>query len=183
VFTANTTGTAVILFNNGNGAADDYTISGLVVKQIGAVIYLPLDEGIGYQLADASTNALHALATTTGVSHLLPRNSLRGVIRATTSTNGNQQLAGGALIPNSGKAVIRSWFITNVTGGACTVTLGRGSGDNRYVASQALGTGAGSVTTITTFADASTGGFTELWCTSNTTNVLRHTIQYETYDQ
>lgn len=64
----------------------DYTISDLEVYQIGAVVHLALDEGIGYQLHDASTNKLDAVMTTTGVHHLVPKRE--GYVRQTHQWTG-----------------------------------------------------------------------------------------------
>lgn len=41
----------------------------LSIKQVGAIVHLSLDEGIGYQLHDSSSNALDAVMSSSGVSH------------------------------------------------------------------------------------------------------------------
>lgn len=79
-----------LLFRRPNGGTDvDFTIDTLVVTPLGAVVHLPLDDGIGYQLHDASSNKLDAVMTTTGVSHLAQRD--RGYVRGTLTWSGTHE--------------------------------------------------------------------------------------------
>jgi hypothetical protein len=66
-----------------------YTLANLSVTRVGAVVHLPLDDGIGYQLHDESTNKLDAVMTTTGVSHILPRR--RGYVRGSLTWAGTHE--------------------------------------------------------------------------------------------
>lgn len=45
----------------------------VMLHQVGAVVHLALDDGIGYQLHDQSTNKLDATRSVSGVSHLIPK--------------------------------------------------------------------------------------------------------------
>ncbi len=65
------------IYFGGNGF--NGSIDNVVVRQVGAVAHYSLDEGIGYQLHDASTNKLDAVMTITGVAHLVPQR--RGYVR------------------------------------------------------------------------------------------------------
>jgi hypothetical protein len=77
------------------------SVDNFSVKQIGAVCHLPLNDGIGYQLHDESTNKLDAVMTTTGVAHLIPQR--RGYVRGTLTwagTHEGKSLLGQRALPD-----------------------------------------------------------------------------------
>lgn len=74
---ANVAATTSIYFKNINAV------------QIGAVVHLPLDDGIGYQLHDASTNQLDAVMTTSGITHIIAKRD--GYVRGTLTWAGTHE--------------------------------------------------------------------------------------------
>ncbi len=154
-------------------SASNFTISGLLGKLRGALVYLGLDDGLGLQPQDASTNRLHALMSATGVTHIAP---LYGParVRTTTNTNGNQQLLGGTALPATCQILrVRARAQT----GTPSVTLGTASGGSQVVASVALST------TWKDLTIALTGGIvssaSSLWAGSGTTDVVEWDIHWE----
>ncbi len=145
----------------------------VVWSQVGAIMHLPLDEGYGYEMKDSSTNKLHAVITTSGVSHVIAQNRPHH-FRGTTNTNGNQQMLGQVLIPaNSQILRVRARAQTNTP----TITIGNASGGAQIVASVALST------TWKDLTIALTGGIcssdTSIWIGSNSTDVVEIDITAE----
>ncbi len=154
-------------------AGDVFYLKNITLTQIGAVVHLPLDDGLGFELQDVSTNRLHALMATTGVSHIAP---LYGParVRTTTNTNGNQQLLGGTVLPALCQIIrVRARAQTNTP----TVTFGTASGGSQVVASVALST------TWKDLTIALTGGIvtsaSSLWAGSNSTDVVEWDVTWE----
>ncbi len=139
--------------------------------QLGAVVHLTCDDGVGYQLLDASANKLHAIVYNQGITHMVPAQA--GRVRYTTSTNGNQQILGQQALPANAR--IRSWVID--TAGTPTVKLGNASGGAQFFASAALTAGLNDITLLTRFCSTN-----NLWVNSATTDALLHTIDYEIVD-
>ncbi len=75
-------GTAGIEINP-QGVATTFDLSSILMVQLGAVVHLPLDDGLGYQLHDASTNQLDAVMTTAGVAHLIRKRT--GYVRGSAT--------------------------------------------------------------------------------------------------
>ena len=165
---ANTAGTGYSSLVTGNPVY----FKNIIVNQLGAVVHLPLDDGLGYQLRDVSTNKLHAIATTTGVYHLSP--GRRGQLRFSTSTNGNQQALGQICLPANARII--SWSINNL-GTSVTVSLGNASGGAQFLSSGTIAAGLNAVTLLTPFDSTQ-----NLWVSSNGTSMLNHTITYELCD-
>lgn len=63
---SNVSGTGIIT------PGDEFSVKDVVFQPLGCIASLPLDEGVGRQLRDVSMNGYHALASETGVAHLLP---------------------------------------------------------------------------------------------------------------
>jgi len=63
-------GNPLVRINNGTMYIDSMTIT-----RIGASLHLPMDEGIGLQLHDASTNHNDAILSATGTQHLIPKDA------------------------------------------------------------------------------------------------------------
>jgi len=63
-------GNLLVRINNGTMYIDSMTIT-----RIGASLHLPMDEGIGLQLHDASTNHNDAILSATGTQHLIPKDA------------------------------------------------------------------------------------------------------------
>ena len=112
----------------------DFVLSGVTLQRLGAVIHLPLNDGLGFQLQDASTNRLHALATTTGVSHVAP---LNGPARFRFTSTSSSAGFGRAVIPALSQILkVRARALT----GAPTVRLGTTTSGQEIVASNMMGT-------------------------------------------
>ena len=164
--------------SGGTGApmapSEAFYVRGVTIKQLGAVVHLPLDDGLGYELMDLSPNRLHGVMSSAGVSHLLPRLGPARV-RSTTNTNGNQQLFGGVVLPaNSQILRVRARTQTNTP----TVTLGTASGGAQVVASVALSTNWKDLTIALTSGLVG-GSAASLWVGSNSTDVVEWDISWE----
>jgi hypothetical protein len=106
----------------------------------GCIADLPLDEGIGYQFHDRSSNHYDALASTSGVTHLVPKTE--GYIRdfnvdAYNGGSGNVELVDGTrdILPNGKLAVLTRLSMINQTSGNVTGTLAlrrTDGGTNQY---------------------------------------------------
>lgn len=152
---------------------DLFYVKNVTVRALGAVVHLPLNDGAGFQLRDDSTNALHALMTTTGVTHVLPRPGGVFPLRFTTNTNGNQQALGAACIPTNCQIVrVRA----RTRSGSATVSLGNASGGAQIVSGAALTT-AWSVLTIV--GGSHITSTQNLWVSSNSTSVVEWDIEAE----
>lgn len=113
---------------------DEVNFKDYAVKRIGAVVHLPLNDGLGFQLQDASTNRLHALATTTGVSHVAP---LNGPARFRFTSTSSSAGFGRAVIPALSQILkVRARALT----GAPIVRLGTTTSGQEIVASNTMGT-------------------------------------------
>jgi hypothetical protein len=119
-------------------------------------------------LDDATGNAQCGLLTP-GMSPVTTRKDFRIVAR--TSTNGNQQLLGGNLFADYSNVRFGSWVIRNNGASARTVSLGTASGGSQYVSGFSATAGNSSLNASTIFA-----GGAALWCNSNGTDELVHTI-------
>lgn len=164
-------GAPTLYTNNGN--SETVRFDNISILPVGAVVHLPLDDGYSYMFKDQSTNKLHGVMSTTGVSHVIPQNRPHH-IRGTTSTNGNQQMWGQVLIPaNSQILRVRARAQTNTP----TITIGSASGGSQIVASIALST------TWKDLTIALTGGIcsadTSIWIGSNSTDVVEVDITAE----
>lgn len=116
--------------------------NGSELTALGAVIYLPMSEGVGYQLRDRSINRHDALLSTSGWQHVTPRNT--GYVRdfaldangATVDVvDGSRDiLPAGAIITralitnNDGDNIAAGAFGLNRTDGSNTAEIG----DNAY---------------------------------------------------
>lgn len=165
---------STVKFRRGTANNRTIWIDTTSLVRLGAVVHLPLDDGGGFQLRDVSTNALHALMTTTGVSHVRP---LSGPFRArfTSSTNGNQQLGGQVVIPaNSQILRVRAKAST----GTPNVTLGTSSGGTQIVASVALSTAWQTLTIALTGGQVGSSNIS-LWAGSNSTATIDWDVAWE----
>jgi hypothetical protein len=147
-----------------------FDYSGLSIIPLGT--FFEQDSGqrnAGYTVLDTSGNNADIILPASGVSVIDP--AMRGVIRFTTNTSGNQQIGGSqVIIPTNAR--ISSWVIN--ANGTPNVTLGNASGGAQYRASAAVVAGGNQITLLTPFTP--TGS---LWCNSSTTATLKHTIQWE----
>jgi hypothetical protein len=161
----------VIAFNG--TLNDEFHVDDVRIIPLGAVVHLPLNDGAGLQLRDDSTNRLHALMTTTGVSHILPKLGGAFPLRFTTSTSGNQQALGAACVPLNVQVLrIRA----RTQSGTSTVSLGNASGGAQLVSAAALTT-AWSVLTIV--GGSHITSTQNLWVNSNNANVIEWDIELE----
>lgn len=143
-------------------------IDNMTVERIGAIVDLDFTVGYGYQAPGKSTNGLHGILIN-GVSWTNPQP--RGILYATTSTNGNQQLLGTLAIPAD--ATITAIYV-NSNGGTPTVTMGNASAGTQIFGSTAL-TGVARQQITPTLPISTTGN---LWVNSNSTATLNWTIEY-----
>lgn len=121
--------------------------------------------------AKSSTNdSTDFLLSTTGVT--TSPDGRRQVIRATTNTNGNQQLLGASVIDTVKKWRIVSWNITS--SGTPNVTLGSASAGTQYLASTAMAAALNEITLVTRIPASA-----NLWCNSNSTATLQHVVILE----
>lgn len=161
--------TATLFFDT----ASTFSIDNVSLKQLGAVCHWPLDDGYGLQLQDVSTNKLHAFMTVSGVSHVLP-DYRPAHVRGSTSTNGNQQLAGATILKGPSQVLkIRARSLS----GTPTVTMGTSSGGSQLVASVALSTTWKNLTIALT--DGYLSADAALWIGSNSTDVVEIDISLE----
>jgi hypothetical protein len=124
----------------------------------------------GYMVADTSGNKCNLILPASGVAIIDP-SQRGGKIEFTTNTNGNQQI-GGAQVIIPTKARITSWVINS--SGTPTISLGNVSAGAQYVSALALTATDIDITLLTRFT--TTGN---LWCNSNSTATLKHTINWE----
>lgn len=155
------------------------TVDNLVLTQLGAVVHLPLDDGIGYQLHDASTNKLDAVMTTTGISHIIPQR--RGYVRGTltwSATHEAKSLLGQAALP--AEAVVEG-IITKSTASSSGsgMTIGTTNSAARFVALNAFSATNKRVHTIATATPSGTGASdTDIIVDPDTANITA-TIQVD----
>lgn len=144
------------------------------LERVGAVAHYRCDDGAGFQIRDASTNRLHALATTTGVAHVIPKD-LGFIQAASDGTTTAQQLGGGTVLPaNSQILRIRA----RARSGTPSITLGTSSGGSQIVASVALSTTWKNLTIALT--DGIVASNAALWMTASAANVVEVGVSYET---
>lgn len=96
------------------------------------------------------------------------------MIQTRTTTSGNQQVLGGAVLftaSDARKVILDSWHINN-QGTTRTVSLGATSGGANYLSGGSAAAGASMVTLVTRISAGSA-----LWVNSNGTDELRHTIR------
>lgn len=118
-YVATAAGNFALLSAGGGGAVVD-TLS---VTRLGAVCHFACDEGIGYQLHDASTNALDAVMTTTGVAHLIPRREgwVRGTLTWSATHEGKSLLGQAALPAGAVLALLTRKASASSSGSGCTI--------------------------------------------------------------
>ena len=168
VLTATANGSGAVIFNQ--VSTGTLVVSGFSIIPLGTLF--EQDSGqrnAGLMVRDTSGNNLDLILPATGVSVIDP--AMRGMIRFTTTTSGNQQIGGTqVIIPTNAR--ITSWVINS--SGTPDVTLGNVSAGAQYRASAAVVSGDNEITLLTRFT--TTGN---LWVNSSTTDTLKHTIQWE----
>ena len=99
------------------GNSTDYiAIRAIEVEQIGAIADLPLDEGIGYQFHDRSSNHFDALASLTGVTHLVPKANGKVRVKAANASSAMYMLRADSILPENS-------IVSNVLSEQCYVDL------------------------------------------------------------
>jgi len=127
----------------------------------------------GLVIGDAGTNEISGVITS-GITPISLQPLDTGRIRTTTSTNGNQQLLGAAVLP-VGANIMRVRARSRT--GTPTVTLGNASGGAQIVASVALSTAWKQLTIV---AGAEVATTTNLWAKSTSTDIVEWDISYDT---
>jgi hypothetical protein len=130
-------------------------------------------QGIGRTIIDRSANRNHATVSgTTLPTYLQPTDGGKIVTRTNLATN--QQLLALAAFDAANRYRITSWTVTALTG-TPTISLGNASAGAQYVSGLTLATGVPTAITLLTTIAATAN----LWCNSNSTDVIIHTITYE----
>ena len=83
---------------------------------LGAIADLPLDEGIGYQFHDRSSNHFDALASLTGVTHLVPKANGKVRVKAANASSAMYMLRADSILPENS-------IVSNVLSEQCYVDL------------------------------------------------------------
>jgi len=166
-------GTAQIYIRHLTSATSvTYTITNLEVYRYATTLDLQ-PQGIGRTIIDRSANRNHATVSgTTLPTYLQPTDG--GKIVTRTSQTPNQQLLALAAFDAANRYRILSWTVTAVTG-TPTISLGNASAGAQYVSGLTLATGVPTAITLLTSIAATAN----LWCASNSTDVIIHTITYE----
>jgi hypothetical protein len=86
------------------------------VKILGCIADLPLDEGIGYQFHDRSSNHFDALASLTGVTHLVPKANGKVRVKAANASSAMYMLRADSILPENS-------IVSNVLSEQCYVDL------------------------------------------------------------
>jgi hypothetical protein len=117
VATRNVTDATLLIDTN---TSTSYAISGLVLKQLGAVVYLPLEDGTGLTAYDVSTNALNATLTATGVTWTKPVAPASFTAPALTSLTLSGGSSGATLVLGQGTSGVAT--LTSKGGTAVRLT-------------------------------------------------------------
>lgn len=157
------------------GASDvgiTFDVDDVVISWEGATLDL-IPQGIGRTLIDRSASRNHATVSGTALpQYLQPTDG--GKLVARTATNGNEQLQAAAAFDAASRYRITGWTVTALTG-TPTISLGNASAGTQYVSGLALTTGVPTAVTLATSIAATAN----LWCNSNSTDVIIHSITYE----
>lgn len=159
----------VVLSTKG-GAGRTVWIDNVELQPLGVTTDINLSQGIEYQAADKSVSGTHALLS--GVKPMTA--ARRGVVRGRTTTNGNEQLCGGVILPVNGR--IANVLITS--SGSATINLGTASGGSQIASSVSIASGKNEVGTFVT-RYSSNGQF---WVNSNAGVTLDFTVLYDLVD-
>lgn len=154
-------------------SGSEFYLKNWTTVQVGAVVHLPLNDAAGLQLRDDSTNRLHALMTTAGVTHVLPLFGGAFPVRFVTSTNGNQQALGASCVPLNCQ-ILRVRARTQ--SGTATVSLGNASGGAQIVSAAALTTSWQVLTIVGGWHITATQN---LWVSSNSASVVEWDLELE----
>lgn len=141
-------------YNVSTGGSPTWTITNFVVNRVGAFCFLPLDEGIGFQAHDLTTNDLDGLITNDGIAHVLPRRV--GFVRGTltwSATHGAISLTGAQALP-AGGVVNQITTLATVGSSGTGLTVGTTNTATRWVAANTYTT-AKKVQTIANLLPAS----------------------------
>lgn len=73
ITTAANTSLFIAFRSDSPAASGDLVVSNLKLEKVGCLTSLPMDEGVGFQLRDQSSNHFDALLSETGTTHLIPK--------------------------------------------------------------------------------------------------------------
>jgi len=131
--TTSSGGTQLTFLAIGATVSDYFEIDDLRFEITDCIVDLPLDEGIGYQFHDRSFNHFDALASTSGVTHLVPKTE--GYIRdfnvdAYNGGSGNTELVDGSrdIIPSGSMPSFLFVKNNNTQGVGGTIALRKTAG-------------------------------------------------------
>lgn len=129
----------------------------------------------GLQVLDLSGNATrqNILRGASGLTHTVP--GREAIVTAVTNTSGNQQLLGAPAIDTARRWRLRSWTIFST--GTPTVSLGNVSAGAQYASGTVLTAANNEITPLVRIP-----GTANLWCNSNSTATLTHTLIFDLCD-
>jgi hypothetical protein len=105
------------IYAGANLSTDDLVyIKNVKVDKAGAIADLPLNEGIGYQFHDRSSNHFDALASLTGVTHLVPKANGKVRVKAANASSAMYMLRADSILPENS-------IVSNVLSEQCYVDL------------------------------------------------------------
>ena len=106
-----------LTFVGANSVTDDLMyIANLSLTRLGAIAAYPMDEGIGYQLHDISSNHYDGLLSASGFTHLLPKTEGKVRVKAADASSAMYMLRAGDIIPTNS-------IVDNVLSEQCFVDL------------------------------------------------------------
>ena len=161
-----------------NSANANYSISSFSIIKLGAVVHLNMDDGIGFQLHDASTNKLDAVVTTAslaqglfGFNHIVKER--RGYVRGTLTwagTHEGKSLLGQRALPNNAVVTLIARQPTaSSSGSGCTI--GTTNSATRWQALAAITANTKAVATVANQLPAGTAnGDTDILVDPDTAN-------------
>jgi len=165
-FTGSLFGGLAVRIDTTSGSAESFEITNVSLQSLGPIIK-PQVQPIPV-LADTGSNAIAGLLF--GMTPLTQRRDW--IIQASTSTSGNQQLLGADLLRDYTRQVIDDWVINNKGSASRTVSLGGSSGSTFYLNAGTAAVGRNYITLA-----SRAPGANALWCNSNGTDQLQHTVR------
>jgi hypothetical protein len=158
---------SAIYLNLAGLSTSAFSIDNFSVHMVGA-LSLPVVQPI--QALDDATGNGQCARLSSGMTPVTTRKDWRIVAR--TSTNGNEQLLGGGCLPaDYTNLLITSWCVRNNGSSSRTINLGSISTGSDYVSGGTAAVGSNLLLSTPHLGDSSA-----LYCNSNGTDELVHTI-------
>jgi len=155
----------------GSSSDDRFYLQGVTFTPIGP-LYRPIVQPI-LVVADSGSNALDGMLIA-GVAPVTRKKDW--VIQWNTTTSGNQQLCAASVFIDYTKILLDDWCVNNA-GTSKTISLGSASAGTQYLNGGTAAAGRNKVTLVTPLAASAA-----LWCNSNGTDALQHTVRGHVVD-